>query len=123
MLSMLDYQGGERRLGKMPGVQRAMASIASRSVTVEYDEAVTSVGRLGDEINECGFHCTGQIVPRHICEPHPGQVDEHGMQIDHGVPGEHLIARAPTDHPGFEHDAAHAPVGARMSHDMAHVMG
>jgi P-type Cu2+ transporter len=71
MLSMLDYQGVERRLSKMPGVQRAMASIASRSVTVEYDEAVTSVARLRDEINECGFHCTGQMAPRHICKPHP----------------------------------------------------
>jgi Cu2+-exporting ATPase len=85
MLSMLDYQGVERRLRKMPGVQRAMASIASRSVTVDYDEAVTSVARLRDEINECGFHCTGQMAPRHICKPHPGHVDERGMQVDHGV--------------------------------------
>jgi Cu2+-exporting ATPase len=122
MLSKLDYQGVERRLGKMPGVQRAMASIASRSVTVEYDEAVTSVGRLRDEIHECGFHCTGQIVPRHICEPRPGHADEHGMQVDHDMPRNHLNARAPTDHPAHEHHAAHAPVGARMSHDMSHEM-
>jgi P-type Cu2+ transporter len=123
MLSKLDYQGVERRLGKMPGVQRAMASIASRSVTVEYDEAVTSVGRLRDEINECGFQCTGQIVPRHICEPRPGHVDEHGMQVDRGAPRKLLNARAPTDHPAHDHHGAHAPVGARMSHDMAHEMG
>jgi hypothetical protein len=69
----------------MAGVQRAMVSIASSSATVEYDEAVTSVARLKHKINECGFHCTGQIVPKHICKPHPGHVDEHGMQVDQGA--------------------------------------
>jgi Cu2+-exporting ATPase len=130
ILSMLDCQGVERQLAKMAGVQRATASIASSSATVEYDEAVTSVARLKDKINECGFHCTGQIVPKHICEPHPGHVDEHGMQVDHGAPMKHLAPRAP-GHPAHEHHAAHTPVGARaaetpavpMSHDMAHEMG
>jgi hypothetical protein len=39
-----------------------MANIASRTATVEYDEAVTSVARLKDKISECGFLCAGQIV-------------------------------------------------------------
>src|SRR6516225_8667681 len=130
MLSMLDYQAVEKQLSRIPGVQRATASIASSSATVEYDEAVTSVARLKDKINECGFHCTGQIVPKHICEPHPGHVDEHGMQVDHGAPMKHLAPRAP-GHPAHEHHAAHTPVGARaaetpavpMSQDLAHEMG
>jgi len=72
MLSMLDYQAVEKQLSRIPGVQRATASIASNSATVEYDETVTSVAALKDKINECGFHCTGQIMPKHVCEPHPG---------------------------------------------------
>src|SRR5215813_10359557 len=72
MLSMLDYQAVEKQLGRMPGVQRATASIASNSATVEYDETTTSVAALKDKINECGFHCTGQIMPKHVCEPRPG---------------------------------------------------
>src|SRR5262249_25412424 len=73
MLSMLDYQAVEKQLGRIPGVQRATASIASNSVTVEYDETVTSVAGLKNEINECGFHWNGQIMPKHLLEPHPNK--------------------------------------------------
>ena len=68
MSSMLDYQGVEKQLARIPGVHHAAASVASNSVTVEYDETVTSVGALKDRIAKCGYHCTGQIMPRHICE-------------------------------------------------------
>ena len=93
MLSMLDYQAVEKQLGRMPGVQRATASIASNSATVEYNETITSVAALKDTINECGFHCTGQIMPKHVCEPRPGM------------------------------PAAAQPPAAPMAHDMAHEMG
>src|SRR5215510_10192961 len=83
MLYLLDYQAVEKQLGRTPGVQRATASVASNSVTVEYDETVTSVAALKAKINECGFHCTGQVMPKHVCEPRP--VDEHGMHIGHAA--------------------------------------
>src|SRR6516165_1433091 len=108
MLSLLDYQAVEKQLGWIPGVQRATASVASNSATVEYDETVTSVAALKAKINECGFHCTGQIMPKHVCEPRP--LDEHGMHIGHTA-HEPAAARA----------AATAAVP--MSHDMAHEMG
>src|SRR6516165_3253587 len=79
MLSLLDYQAVENQLGRIPGVQRATASVASNSATVEYDETVTSVAALKAKINECGFHCTGQIMPKHVCEPRP--LDEHGISV------------------------------------------
>src|SRR5260370_27933990 len=72
MVSMLDYQAVEKQLGRIPGVQRATVSIASNSATVEFDETVTGVPALKDKVNECGFHCTGQIMPKHVREPHPG---------------------------------------------------
>ena len=93
MLSMLDYQAVEKQLGRVPGVQRATASIASNSATVEYDETITSVAALKDKINECGFHCTGQIMPKHVCELRPGM------------------------------PAAAQPPAAPTAHDMAHEMG
>ena len=102
MLSLLDYQAVENQLGSIPGVQRATASVASNSVTVEYDETVTSVAALKAKINECGFHCTGQIMPKHVCEPRP--VDEHGMHIGHTA---HEPAAAP----------AAATAAVPMSHD------
>ena len=84
MLSSLDYQAVEKQLGRILGVQRVTATVASNSVTVEYDESVTSVAALKAKINECGFHCTGRIMPKHVCEPRP--VDEHGRHIGHGAP-------------------------------------
>jgi len=108
MLSLLDYQAVENQLGSIPGVQRATASVASNSVTVEYDETVTSVAALKAKINECGFHCTGQMMPKHVCEPR--LVDEHGMHIGHTA---HEPAAAP----------AAATAAVPMSHDMAHEMG
>src|SRR5437899_2065505 len=87
MRSMLDYQAVEKQLGRILGVQRAAASIASNSVTVEYDETITSVAALKDKVNECGFHCTGQIMPKHVCEPHPG------MPVSRGAPMKLAVSR------------------------------
>jgi P-type Cu2+ transporter len=126
MPSILDYRAVEKQLGRIPGVQRAAASIASNSVTVEYDETVASVAALRDKVNECGFHCTGQIMPRHVCEPRAG------MTAGRGAPTKPADSKAiasearPTPKP-----RTHAPAGARagataavpMSHEMAHEMG
>ena len=136
MLSMLDYQAVEKQLRRLPGVRRVAASIASNSVTVEYDETVTSVTALKDKINECGFHCTGQVVPKHVCVPHTGHVPDHAMHAGHKPPTKPAAPKAsfPAAH---EHHAEHhapvargpagapaaAPPGMPMSHDMAHEMG
>ena len=134
MLSMLDYQCVEKQLSRLRGVQRATASIASNSVTVEYDETVTSVTLLRDRINECGFHCTGQIMPKHVCEPHPEHAHRDGPPAGRTVPVETVEstprAATPAAHEPHAH-AAHAPAavptatapGMPMSHDMAHEMG
>ena len=117
MLSMLDYQAVEKQLGRIPGVQRATASIASNSATVQYDETVTSVGALKDKINECGFHCTGQIMPKHVCEPHPGMPAVGGAPM-RPADSKPIAAARPTPKPHV-----HAPAAVPMSRDMAHEMG
>jgi Cu2+-exporting ATPase len=35
---------------------------------VEYDENVTNVAALRAKIIDCGFHCSGQVLPKHICK-------------------------------------------------------
>jgi Cu2+-exporting ATPase len=80
MLSLLDYQAIEKQISRMPGVRRVAASIVSSSATVEYDETVISAAALKDTINECGFHCTGEVVPKHICEARaepPAHLTQH----------------------------------------------
>jgi len=126
MLSMLDYQAVEKQLGRIPGVRRTAASIASNSATVEYDETVTSVAALKDKINECGFHCTGQIMPKHVCEPHPGLPVSRGapMKLAGSRP---LSAAARTKPESHVHAPPGAPAAATpdvpISHNMAHEMG
>ncbi|RTM14196.1 MAG: heavy metal translocating P-type ATPase [Bradyrhizobiaceae bacterium] len=133
MLSMLDYQGVEKQLGRIAGVRRATASIASNSATVEYDETVTSLAALKDKINECGFHCTGEIVPKHVCEPHAGHAQ--GIHAGRGAamkpaeskPGAPAVQVAHAHHVHTAHAPAGAPTAVApampMSHDMAHEMG
>jgi Cu2+-exporting ATPase len=122
MLSMLDYQGVEKQLSRLPGVHHVTASIASNSATVDYDETVTSVGVLRDRITECGFHCTGRIMPKHVCEPHTGHGHDHGKHAEHAAEMKPGVSKVPTPaaHAGHE---KHAPAPMPMSHDMAHEMG
>ena len=127
MLSTLDYQCIEKQLGRLSGVQRASASIASSSVSVEYDETIINVARLKDRINECGFDCSGEIMPRHICEPHPAH--PHAQKPATAPPAEaarHIAA--PRTHEHHVHHGALPTAGAvaaamPMTHDMAHEMG
>jgi copper chaperone CopZ len=47
---------------------RAVASNpVAQTATVTYDPARTSVALLADWVRECGYHCAGQSVPRHVC--------------------------------------------------------
>src|SRR5690349_9026648 len=123
MLSMLDYQAVEKQLGRIPGVQRATVSIASNSATVEFDETLTGVAALEDQINECGFHCTGQIMPKHLCEPHSGMPVSRGAPVN--LAGSRSFSAAAGTRP---EPHVHAPAGAPaaetpavpISHDMAH---
>jgi Cu2+-exporting ATPase len=133
MLSMLDYQGVEKQLGRIAGVRRATASIASNSATVEYDETITSLAALKDKINECGFHCTGEIVPKHVCEPHSGHAQgNHGgrgaaMKPAESKPGAPAAQLAHAHHVHTAHAPAGPPAAVApatpTSHDMAHEMG
>jgi Cu2+-exporting ATPase len=59
----------EAALGRRPGVVSVEANAAAQSATVVYDPAVTSVHKLRRWVKECGYHCAGQSVPGHICDP------------------------------------------------------
>ena len=133
MSSMLDYRGVERQLGRTAGVLSATASIASNSATIEYDETVTSAAALKDKINECGFHCTGQMLPKHVCEPSSEHVHDSGRHDPAPLGPVGSAPVAPAGHSAHEHHVhAAAAVGGApatatpampMSHDMAQEMG
>ncbi|MGY1643694.1 heavy metal translocating P-type ATPase [Geodermatophilus sp. SYSU D00703] len=94
----------ERVLGRRPGVLGAEANPVGQTATVTYDPTRTSVADLTAWIRDCGYHCAGQSVPRHVCdpaaEPPPGPTGHHdGHQPDVDTGG------ATREHGG--HEASH----------------
>jgi Cu2+-exporting ATPase len=77
-----EYSPVESALARRPGVLSVEANAAAQTATVAYDPAVTSVHELRRWVEACGFHCAGQSVPGHICDPlteadgPPGPADE-----------------------------------------------
>jgi len=117
LLSPLSIRGVEKQLAKLPGVEGAEVNFASGSATVAYDETRTTLAAIKDAIRTCGYHCTGEQLPRHLCEPADPL-------------GEATVAPAVT-HAGPAAPPAHATHGAaaravpkdEMAHEMGHGPG
>ncbi|GAB2873453.1 heavy metal translocating P-type ATPase [Streptomyces mayteni] len=56
-------------LGRRPGVLHVAANPVAQSATVDFDPRRTSVAELRRWVAECGYHCAGQVVPSHVCDP------------------------------------------------------
>jgi len=104
LIEDLDHLGVEKRLSEEKGVRRATSNPASGSVTVDYDEAVTSVERLRRKVNSCGFRCSGAVTPRHVRKP--------------AAPTEASPAR-----PSHQGHAGPTPAQDEMAHEMGHGAG
>ena len=59
----------ERALGAQDGVVAVEANPVAQTATVTFDPARTSVADLQAWVEQCGYHCTGQSVPGHVCDP------------------------------------------------------
>jgi len=59
----------EAVLGRRPGVRSVQANPVAQTATVRYDPDVTSVAELAGWVRDCGYHCRGQSVPSHVCDP------------------------------------------------------
>src|SRR5207249_11102857 len=59
----------EHAIGRQPGVVEVLANPNAQTATVTYEPARTSVTALRRWVEECGYHCAGQSVPLHVCEP------------------------------------------------------
>ena len=70
----------EAVLSRRPGVLAVEANPVAQTATVTYDPDQTSVAELAGWVSDCGYHCAGQSVPNHICDP---------------------LADAPTAHAGY----------------------
>jgi len=59
----------ERVLSNRSGVLDVEANPVAQTATVTFDPTETSVSELRRWIEECGYHCAGQSVPGHVCDP------------------------------------------------------
>ena len=121
LFSALCALGVEKRLRSLPGVQRAEVSYNSGSATVVYDETKTDLGAIKAQVRDCGYACTGELMPSHVCKPadQPGDT----AVVVRAMPAERAarVPAAPTKPPD-EH-AAHAEHGDAMAHEMGHGAG
>ncbi|MFI7173377.1 heavy metal translocating P-type ATPase [Streptomyces spororaveus] len=56
-------------LGRRPGVLGVEVNPVAQSATVVFDPQRTSLAELRNWVTACGYHCAGQSVPSHICDP------------------------------------------------------
>lgn len=112
----------ERRLRALAGVTQVSANFASASATVTYDESVATVSQLRDAVRDCGFHCRGEVVPRHVCTPDEDTVvpeDTHAPGHVHDKAASKPAKKASID-PHAGHEMGHGPGMdmQAMAHDM-----
>ncbi|MDP1645395.1 MAG: heavy metal translocating P-type ATPase [Thiobacillus sp.] len=112
LLSALSALGVEKQLMKLPGVHKAEVNYVAGSATVVYDETIADIKTIKARVHECGYHCAGERLPKHICVPED-------------PPAAAAIApAAPVGH-AHEHAGHAAPAGKAdaMAHEMGHGAG
>lgn len=73
-----------RVLGALDGVESVEVNPVAQTAVVSYDSDQLSLADLRKTIDDCGYHCAGQSVPNHLCDPaaEPGD-SSHAEQHDH----------------------------------------
>jgi Cu2+-exporting ATPase len=69
LFSALSVRGVEKQLVKLPGVHKVEVNYVAGSATVVYDETVTDLKAIKARVHECGYHCTGEMLPKHVRAP------------------------------------------------------
>jgi Cu2+-exporting ATPase len=69
----------EAAIGRRPGVREVDANPVAQTATVSFDPKETSIEDLQRWVIDCGYHCSGQSVPAHVCDPllDPGRQEAH----------------------------------------------
>lgn len=118
---VLDPLVVEKRLRRLPGVTSVAVNFAAGTATVGFDERRISLETIQTEVSACGFHCRGEVVPRHQCVPNETTIPPahraapHHHDSGHPGHGAHPAARTPDKAMPISHDA--------MAHEMGHGAG
>jgi Cu2+-exporting ATPase len=129
LFSILGARGIEKQLQRINGVGRASVNPVSGATTVEYDSSNTSLSAIQAAIKECGFHCAGEALPRHVCRDPvtPGKRAQGDAGSQTGttraeVPKAPAVG-SPADKESAGPKAGHEAHGNEKHDAMAHEMG
>ena len=106
LLSVLSARGVEKQLARLPGVRQAEVNYVAGSATVVYDETMTNLKAIKAKVHECGYHCAGERLPKHVCQPE----DPPAQAAVIPMPG----------HAGYADHTEHAGQKDEMAHEMGH---
>jgi Cu2+-exporting ATPase len=144
MMSIFDDAGVEKQIKRRDGVVKVDANFLSGTATIVYDEMRVAPHDIETFIAECGYHCRGEVMPAHLCEPGKpnGTPTVRAMEHkDHAVPvspapspvkpvEEKIKAEVspPVSDPKSEAHAGHKAEGmsadkAEMAQEMGHGAG
>lgn len=115
LLSPLGAEGVKKQLLKVSGVHHVDVNYVAGSATVHYDESRTTLDQIREKIKQCGYHCRGELLPEHLCEPAPAQAESAARDRPmHDAQHDHHVAHAAHAAQAMRHD---------MMHDMGHAPG
>jgi Cu2+-exporting ATPase len=116
MMSVGDGRGVEKRLAQTPGIHHVDANYLNCTATVHYDESAISLAEIKALVGECGYHCTGESLPEHMCEPDdpvaaapPVEHADHAKHAAHAVPAAPAMEHAEHETAAMAHEMGHGP--------------
>ncbi|MDN5762026.1 MAG: heavy metal translocating P-type ATPase [Microlunatus sp.] len=96
----------ESVLSRRPGVLNVEANPVAQTASVTFDAQQISIADLTQWVRECGYHCAGRSVPRHVCDPMQ-DIDATASPVTHSLDSSDVEAH-PADHEAM----GHGPVAA-----------
>ena len=129
LFSVLSAPGIERQLRLVAGVSRASVNPVSGTTMIWYDPGETSLSAVRAAIEDCGFHCSGEAVPRHLCDDptkprrvHPASPISQVSPAKSSAHSDHAGMAPATTMPAAAM-AGHETHGGEKNDAMAHEMG
>ncbi len=120
----------ESTLARLPGVHSVGVNPVAQTATVTFDPAVSSVAAMRASVEECGYHCAGQSVPKHVCLPMaepsghnpdraPATATHESATPEPAGPDQHDPPTGPSPHDTMGHGGKHGGMSmAAMVADM-----
>ncbi len=125
LLSILGARGIEKRLMRLVGVDHVSVNPVSGNTSVDYDPARTNPKSIMAAIEECGHHCAGEALPRHLCDDRVTTAKRSAMDMPRDTlagHSEHAVAKTRTAEPPSA-KTQHSEPGTARRDAMAHEMG